>query len=85
MQFEHFLREPPSGPRLLGLPRFYWRKPVDHLLGYARSKMGGRRSAAFFHELQLIRFTALLYRAARHRLGTSMFGRLTSRSSLPAS
>jgi glycosyltransferase involved in cell wall biosynthesis len=59
-------REPVQGVTFLGLPRYFYRKPVDHLARYLRDYLTGKRSSAFFHQLQTIRFAGLIWQAVRH-------------------
>jgi hypothetical protein len=52
-------------PRLLGLPRYYYRICLDHLRSYIGALWGRNESATFFYELKMIRFGGLLWEALR--------------------
>jgi glycosyltransferase involved in cell wall biosynthesis len=52
-------------PWLLGLPRFLYSNALRSLGGYAQSTWRRDRSERFFHELQLVRFAALMRAAAK--------------------
>lgn len=67
-QFHHLAEHPPAAPTLLGLPRYYFRKPAEHLGGWVRGLLTGDPSLRFHSELQFTRFATLIGRAARHRL-----------------
>jgi glycosyltransferase involved in cell wall biosynthesis len=64
--FYRFLRNnPPPVPWLLGLPRYYYRMALGRLVGYLKNVALCNRSAAFAHELELIRFAGLFREAWR--------------------
>jgi GT2 family glycosyltransferase len=65
--FEHVRNTKPPGPTLLGLPRWFYRKAVDHGAGWAVNTLKGDRSRAFHSELQARRFMSLIVRAMQHR------------------
>jgi len=67
-QFHRLLEQPPAPPTLIGLPRFYFRKPIEHVSGWVRGLVNGDASRRFFNEVQLIRFLTIIGRAGRHRL-----------------
>jgi hypothetical protein len=66
--FESLLVEPPAPAWALSLPRYFFRKPLDHLCGWLRQALRGNRSGAFYHELQALRFTGVIYHALRRWL-----------------
>jgi glycosyltransferase involved in cell wall biosynthesis len=76
---ELLLNAPPEGPKLLGLPRYFFRKPLDHLARWLWDGLRGRRSSAFFHQLQTIRFAGLIWHAFLNRL-TKRTGGAAARS-----
>jgi glycosyltransferase involved in cell wall biosynthesis len=52
-------------PRLLGLPRYYYRMSLGHLKRYLGALCRRNESDAFFYELKMIRFAGLLREALR--------------------
>jgi glycosyltransferase involved in cell wall biosynthesis len=66
--FTHVHENPPAGPLLLGLPRFYFRLTLEHLLGWFRGVVGGNRSLRFYNELRLVRFLLIIRHALRDRV-----------------
>jgi len=72
-----FLRDTASSlPWLLGLPRYLYRQAIDDFMACIVGLLRRDRSAAFFRELQLIRFVGLLYQGMRYKLRqTTAFGR----------
>lgn len=68
-QFRALCRNPPPPPTLLGLPRFYFRKPFEHLARWVRGVVGRNPSLRLDSEIELIRFATLIWHAARHRVG----------------
>jgi glycosyltransferase involved in cell wall biosynthesis len=68
LYFGNALSDPPARPWLLQLPRFFFRKPVDHLFHWAVQLLRRNRSGAFYHELQAMLFTGVIYRALLHRV-----------------
>jgi glycosyltransferase involved in cell wall biosynthesis len=67
-QFRGLLADPPAGPTLLGLPRFYYRRLLAHAAGYVRGVLLADPALRFQSQLQLIRFVTLVRLAARRRL-----------------
>jgi glycosyltransferase involved in cell wall biosynthesis len=55
--------------KILGLPRYYLPIFAKHLKQYAIATLTGKKSLAFFHEIQAIRFTSLYWTALRYMLG----------------
>jgi glycosyltransferase involved in cell wall biosynthesis len=56
----------PNIPMLFGFPRFFFRKALDDMLRYARALVRHDRSAAFYYELELVRFARFAFESARH-------------------
>jgi glycosyltransferase involved in cell wall biosynthesis len=64
--FRFLITDPPPPPTLLGVPRYFYRKIIDHAALWAKQTVRGTRSAAFYHELQTLRFGLLICHALRH-------------------
>ncbi|HVL15248.1 MAG TPA: glycosyltransferase [Gemmata sp.] len=67
-QFDHLHQNPPAAPTLFSLPRYYYRKPLEHLSGWLKGLAAGDASRRFFHEMQLIRFLTMISRGVYHHL-----------------
>lgn len=65
--FRHLRENYPSVPYLMDLPRFFFSKAIEDLASYLKSVVRRDRPLAFYSELQLIRFGALLYRSLGER------------------
>ncbi len=63
--------QPAEGPRVLGIPRFYYGLAVSSSWRWVWSTFRRDAASAFKHEIFLIRFTGLL----RHGIAQSVFGR----------
>jgi glycosyltransferase involved in cell wall biosynthesis len=66
-QYDYLLANPPGIPTVFGLPRYYYRQPFRHALGWLWGVVKRDPSLRFNSELQLIRFLTLIGAALRHR------------------
>ena len=66
-QYEHLRETPPAAPSMLGLPRYYYRKPIEHLAGWFRGLLARDPSRRFYNEIRLLRFATLIGRALQDR------------------
>jgi glycosyltransferase involved in cell wall biosynthesis len=58
-----------SGPQILGIPRYRYRRALADLRGYAAGLVRRNRPAAFYHELRLLGFCCLVQQAVAAACG----------------